>query len=440
MSYVSRAQNFEDYRLFRVFSSTTNGRYIDIGAWDPVYHSVSYNFYGAGWRGVNVEPVSLYFSKLQEARPLDKNYQRFVTNKPNQSLLFVVPNSGLSSSSKVNVEDLKIADPYEILEEWVDPISLNELFNQLSGEVIHWLKIDVEGAENEVLVSWEDNPARPLIVVVEATKPSSQQISDQSWEPELFSRGYLKAYFDGLNNYYCLKGHEEIRELVANPISVFDDVVKYEDYLLKETFQRALEIQGAVSSNGIDEFLGQPQFEKFAYSVSSLINLNVELSKNSEKLSEQNLSLEVETQKLREDLSSLINLNVELSKNSEKLSEQNLSLEVETQKLREDLSSLLNLKIFKYTKILRRCWYLIRKIQAKKILISMLKRIASIILKKRTLKYLVFNLIPSPVLLRFKNLILNQQVDSVKFVKSSPDEMPDPGLDRLIKLFGGIAN
>jgi FkbM family methyltransferase len=405
MSYVSRAQNFEDYRLFRVFSSTTNGRYIDIGAWDPVYHSVSYNFYGAGWRGVNVEPVSLYFSKLQEARPLDKNYQRFVTNKPNQSLLFVVPNSGLSSSSKVNVEDLKIADPYEILEEWVDPISLNELFNQLSGEVIHWLKIDVEGAENEVLVSWEDNPARPLIVVVEATKPSSQQISDQSWEPELFSRGYLKAYFDGLNNYYCLKGHEEIRELVANPISVFDDVVKYEDYLLKETFQRALEIQGAVSSNGIDEFLGQPQFEKFAYSVSSLINLNVELSKNSEKLSEQNLSLEVETQKLR-----------------------------------EDLSSLLNLKIFKYTKILRRCWYLIRKIQAKKILISMLKRIASIILKKRTLKYLVFNLIPSPVLLRFKNLILNQQVDSVKFVKSSPDEMPDPGLDRLIKLFGGIAN
>jgi hypothetical protein len=386
-----------------------------------------------------------------------------------------VPNSGLSSSSKVNVEDLKIADPYEILEEWVDPISLNELFNQLSGEVIHWLKIDVEGAENEVLVSWEDNPARPLIVVVEATKPSSQQISDQSWEPELFSRGYLKAYFDGLNNYYCLKGHEEIRELVANPISVFDDVVKYEDYLLKETFQRALEIQGAVSSNGIDEFLGQPQFEKFAYSVSSLINLNVELSKNSEKLSEQNLSLEVETQKLREDLSSLINLNVELSKNSEKLSEQNLSLEVETQKLREDLSSLinlnvelsknseklseqnlslevetqklredlsslLNLKIFKYTKILRRCWYLIRKIQAKKILISMLKRIASIILKKRTLKYLVFNLIPSPVLLRFKNLILNQQVDSVKFVKSSPDEMPDPGLDRLIKLFGGIAN
>ena len=440
MSYVSRAQNFEDYRLFRVFSSTTNGRYIDIGAWDPVYHSVSYNFYGAGWRGVNVEPVSLYFSKLQEARPLDKNYQRFVTNKPNQSLLFVVPNSGLSSSSKVNVEDLKIADPYEILEEWVDPISLNELFNQLSGEVIHWLKIDVEGAENEVLVSWEDNPARPLIVVVEATKPSSQQISDQSWEPELFSRGYLKAYFDGLNNYYCLKGHEEIRELVANPISVFDDVVKYEDYLLKETFQRALEVQGAVSSNGIDEFLGQSQFEKFAYSVSSLINLNVELSKNSEKLSEQNLSLEVETQKLREDLSSLLNLNVELSKNSEKLSEQNLSLEVETQKLREDLSSLLNLKIFKYTKILRRCWYLIRKIQAKKILISMLKRIASIILKKRTLKYLVFNLVPSPVLLRFKNLILNQQVDSVKFVKSSPDEMPDPGLDRLIKLFGGIAN
>ena len=54
---ISYAQNFEDVVLNRVFHNVDHGLYIDIGAYDPVIHSLTKHFYDKGWSGVNEAPI-----------------------------------------------------------------------------------------------------------------------------------------------------------------------------------------------------------------------------------------------------------------------------------------------------------------------------------------------------------------------------------------------
>ena len=67
---------------------------------------------------------------------------------------------------------------------------------------IYFLKIDVEGFERDVLLGADFGRYRPWIVVVEATRPLSQETSHDLWEDILVSAGYIFRYFDGLNRFY----------------------------------------------------------------------------------------------------------------------------------------------------------------------------------------------------------------------------------------------
>ena len=62
--FVSYAQNFEDIMLYRALKHVQSGFYIDIGAYDPVIHSVSLAFYERGWRGIHVEPNPHYAAPM----------------------------------------------------------------------------------------------------------------------------------------------------------------------------------------------------------------------------------------------------------------------------------------------------------------------------------------------------------------------------------------
>lgn len=46
--FVSYAQNFEDVILNRIFKNIKEGFYVDIGAADPLYDSVTKAFYDRG--------------------------------------------------------------------------------------------------------------------------------------------------------------------------------------------------------------------------------------------------------------------------------------------------------------------------------------------------------------------------------------------------------
>ncbi len=80
--------------------------------------------------------------------------------------------------------------------------TLARLCEQHNLHRIDFLKIDVEGAEAEVLLGGDWRRLRPRIIVTEAVTPGSNEPAWEEWEPLLLQHGYCLALFDGLNRFY----------------------------------------------------------------------------------------------------------------------------------------------------------------------------------------------------------------------------------------------
>lgn len=219
--FVSYAQNFEDVLLWRAFKNVSAGFYIDIGAQDPNVDSVSRAFYERGWRGVHVEPIARYAEMLRAARPDEEVIEAAIATQEGTILFFDVPDTGLSTGEAANAEKHGRSG-FQIRPIQVAAIRLSSLLDRYEGRDIHWLKIDVEGMEHDVLESWAPSAARPWVVVIESTLPSSPEPSFSEWEPLLLELDYEFAHFDGLNRYYVHAAHSELRSVLELGPNIFD--------------------------------------------------------------------------------------------------------------------------------------------------------------------------------------------------------------------------
>lgn len=222
MSFNSYSQNFEDVILWRALQHVQNGFYIDIGAQDPLIDSVSLAFYEHGWRGIHVEPTPHYAESLRQERPGDVVIQAAIGEGPEVIRFFEIPDTGISTAER------KIADQhrergFDVREIMVPCVALSAILNICSGHDIHWLKIDVEGFEKQVLSSWRGAASRPWIVVIESTLPMTQIETHESWEQILIDYGYSYVYFDGLNRFYLSDEHAELKSAFSTPPNIFDD-------------------------------------------------------------------------------------------------------------------------------------------------------------------------------------------------------------------------
>lgn len=218
---ISYAQNFEDVILYRALSSVDKGCYIDIGAQSPVVDSVSRMFHDLGWRGVHVEPMDSYADELESARPGDE-VMRVVLGESRGSMTFhAMPSTGLSTTDG-NIAARHREEGFTIIDIDVPMITLDDVFDKAGFEQVHWLKIDVEGAEDLVIKGWRGD-ARPWVLVVESTLPLSQIQSHQGWEPHVLAKGYRFVYFDGLNRFYVSEEHRELADAFGPGANIFDD-------------------------------------------------------------------------------------------------------------------------------------------------------------------------------------------------------------------------
>jgi len=224
MSFVSYAQNFEDVMLWRALKHVKNGFYIDIGAQHPVVDSVSLAFYEHGWRGVHVEPTLQYSSLLRAARPDESVFQLAIGNQSQQLTFFEFEDTGLSTAD-AEIARKHQASGFKCRETLVPILSLDALLQQVDARDIHWLKVDVEGLEKEVLESWQSSSKLPWVIVVESTRPLTQEKSHQEWEALLLAKGYSYVYFDGLNRFYISPDHPELSEAFDAPPNFFDGFV-----------------------------------------------------------------------------------------------------------------------------------------------------------------------------------------------------------------------
>lgn len=220
--FVSHAQNWEDVRLRRIFSETPSGFYIDVGAAHPVFHSFTHMLHQQGWRGVNIEPLPTFFSLLEDERPDDVNLQVVLGRSEHATKPFfeVVELPGSSTYSPGIAHDLR-AQGHTVVEHAVPLTTLRSVCERYAPERIDLLKVDVEGAEADVLAGGDWERFRPRLVVVEANTP-------ERWEPLLRECGYTKAAFDGVSNWYVEASDSAWIDVLAPPVSVLDEFVPYE--------------------------------------------------------------------------------------------------------------------------------------------------------------------------------------------------------------------
>ncbi|MBQ4856522.1 FkbM family methyltransferase, partial [Rhodanobacter sp. B2A1Ga4] len=242
MKFISYAQNFEDVMLRRALKRVKKGFYVDVGAQDPVRDSVSKAFYEMGWHGINIEPVSIWFDKLSVDRPRDINLRVAASSSDGEVTLYEVKDSGLSTMD-VDYAKNYSHDGMEVVEHSVQTRTLSSILADASVQEIHFLKVDVEGAEESVLRGMDFSKYRPWIILVEARLPNSTRDAFRSWESLIVSAGYTFAWDDGLNRFYYANEHRRLARAFKLPPNVFDQFVTYDESHLSELSRWAHELE-----------------------------------------------------------------------------------------------------------------------------------------------------------------------------------------------------
>lgn len=219
--FISFAQNFEDVVLWRALKDIENGFYVDVGAQDPEVDSVTKAFYDRGWRGINIEASYQYASMLVAKRPLDQNIHAFASEASGITEFYEITNTGLSTFDESLATKYK-DDNREVNKRLVPTVALTDILTKEGNRPIHFLKIDVEGGEAQVLRGLDLNRFRPWVIVVEATAPLVGTPSHEQFEALITRYRYACVYFDGLNRFYVAEEHGDLGEKIAIPPNFFD--------------------------------------------------------------------------------------------------------------------------------------------------------------------------------------------------------------------------
>jgi FkbM family methyltransferase len=187
--------------LWRALSTVRDGFYIDIGAGDPDRDTVTRAFYERGWQGINIDPDPTCFAALAQRRERDINLPIALADTPGQRRFHAVSVPGLSTLDSAVAYRYR-ARGWDVRRTKVEATTLAEICRRHAPAQIHFLKIDVEGAEGAVLRGADFSSFRPWIVLAEATVPLTQVENHAEWEPILTAADYRFVWFDGLNRFY----------------------------------------------------------------------------------------------------------------------------------------------------------------------------------------------------------------------------------------------
>jgi FkbM family methyltransferase len=178
-------------------------------------------FYDHGWHGINIEPVTDYYDKLCLERPRDLTLQVAVGDRVGWSTLYEFPNTGLSTL----VEEVAFghrARGFGDIQRRVPIVTLASVWGKFVKEEVHFLKIDVEGYERQVLSGMDLTSFRPWIILIEATQPLTFATVCEAWEQYLLTSRYEYVHFDGLNRWYIAEERSNLKARFEAPPNVFD--------------------------------------------------------------------------------------------------------------------------------------------------------------------------------------------------------------------------
>ena len=207
---LSYAANLEDYHLARAFEGQASGFYIDVGAGHPVADNVSCWFYLKGWRGLVVEPQPRLIGLYSLVRPRDIAVPKLLGRVPGEVDFHVVER--LNGFSSIFPEHARNAQEFGAgFHTCRMPMTtLAAICEEHGVGTVDFLKVDVEGAEGDVLAGGDFRRFRPRVVLLEALAPGTMAENFADWEPFLLEQGYVFVLFDGLNRFYVAREDEAL--------------------------------------------------------------------------------------------------------------------------------------------------------------------------------------------------------------------------------------
>ena len=209
---MSFAERQEDLILLNYLDDVEKGFYVDVGANDPWDCSVTKLFYDLGWSGINIEPLPDMYDELCKDRPRDLNFNLGAGNK--EDILELYMSGGFSTFDKNTAKTSKVFANYDEKKQ-VKIRKLTDIISEnvdLKNTEIHFIKIDVEGFEKNVLLGLDLKLIRPWILAIESTLPGTKIPSYQEWEHILIESNYSLICDFGINRYYVDNNKKEMFE------------------------------------------------------------------------------------------------------------------------------------------------------------------------------------------------------------------------------------
>lgn len=179
--------------LEEYFHGVNKGFYIDIGAYHPIRYSNTFKFYLKGWHGINIDARPGSMKIFKKVRPKDINLEIAIGNRSECLKYYMFDEPALNGFSKEISEERDRDFHFNILKT-VD-INLERLEVILDNFLpenteIHFLSIDVEGLDYEVLLSNNFNKYRPKMILVETSVISEGLAFDSEINLFLNENGY----------------------------------------------------------------------------------------------------------------------------------------------------------------------------------------------------------------------------------------------------------
>lgn len=175
------AQHGEELFLWNLLNFSTDGCFIEIGAYDGKSLSNSLFFEQIGWRGILIEAHPELVQVCRKNRPLAKVVHAALGESTASSVEFsmVRGEPGLDTLSFVSSNEQhhqRIKQKGGAIEKIRVPSgNLSGLLESLGITQIDWVSIDVEGAELSILKGIDFVKYRPKVLMIEANSKAEYE-------------------------------------------------------------------------------------------------------------------------------------------------------------------------------------------------------------------------------------------------------------------------
>jgi FkbM family methyltransferase len=180
------------------------GKYIDVGAGQPVRGSNTYYFYKKGWTGHLFEPIQSNIDLLNFFRKRDLKYRKLIGEINSKSEFYEFVPTEYSTTIKSIAEDLmaqgkKLRKVYEL-----ESIRLSDTNIELSPLEPSFISIDVEGADLQVLNSIDWSRIKPRVVCIEEASETKSILIKEKLKLE----GYLLVENSEISKIYLHESYK----------------------------------------------------------------------------------------------------------------------------------------------------------------------------------------------------------------------------------------